>query len=48
MYKLRGQDITLREAVSVCDLNVDEPLNVEAHDNSAEDIRYMQMHICRS
>ena len=42
MYKLRGQDITLREAVSVCDLNVDEPLNVEAHDNSAEDIRYMQ------
>ena len=42
MYKLRGQDITLREAVSVCDLNVDEPLSAEAYDNSAEDIRYMQ------
>lgn len=43
MYKLRGQDISLKEAILVCDLNIDEPLNTNTHDNCSEDIRYMQV-----
>lgn len=41
MYKLRGQDISLRQAVGICDLDL-SVVNEVNEDNSLDDIRYMQ------
>lgn len=43
MYRLRGQEITLRQAVSVCDLDASDIKDTVGKSyNCSEDIRYMQ------
>lgn len=42
MYKLRGEEITLRQAVSICDLDSSEISATDRGYNCAEDIKYMQ------
>jgi DNA primase len=42
MMSLRGKEITLRQAVSLCDLNINEASDKEDYCGSIEDIQYMQ------
>ena len=42
MYRLRGQEITLKQAVSVCNLDASEIPAEEKLQSSIDDIRYMQ------
>lgn len=42
MYRLRGQEITLRQAVSICDLDATDIKPEDRGYNCAEDIKYMQ------
>ena len=42
MYRLRGEEITLYQAVQVCDLDASEIKTTDQNLNVADDIRYMQ------
>lgn len=42
IYALKGQQITLRQAVSLCDLDASEVSPLERSFNVTEDLRYMQ------
>lgn len=42
MYRLRGQEITLKQAVEVCDLDSSEIKHEDPQLGSSDDIRYMQ------
>lgn len=42
MYRLRGQEITLKQAVEVCDLDASEIKHEDPQLGSSDDIRYMQ------
>ena len=42
MYRLRGQEISLRQAVEICDLDAGTLTVEETHLNSLDDIRHMQ------
>lgn len=42
MYRLRGQEITLRQAVEICDLDASNITTEQKNDGVADDIRYMQ------
>lgn len=46
MMKLRGRDISLKQAIQMCDLNIDENITSlvekDYSKSSADDIRYMQ------
>ena len=42
MYRLRGKEITLKQAVEVCDLDASEIKHEDLQLGSSDDIRYMQ------
>jgi len=42
MYRLRGQEITLRQAIQICDLDTTYVKNTDISYNCAEDLKYLQ------
>ena len=42
MYRLRGQEITLKQAVMICNLDADSVSGIDVGQSSFDDIRYMQ------
>lgn len=42
MYRLRGQEITLKQAIEICDLDTSEMTPADAALSSIDDIRHMQ------
>lgn len=42
MYRLRGKEITLRQAVQICSLDAIADVGIDKSESCADDIRYMQ------